>query len=343
MAKDPAFLFYPGDWLGGTMGMTFEEKGAYMELLIFQFNRGAFNKKKALMCLQGSGDLWNILKDKFEVNENGLFFNEKLKEEQEKRKAYTESRRKSREKSDEDSVRMYVVRDNIRETYKIGTSVNPVRRYNELSNQNSPAIMMTNDVNKRDLTLIWYSGVIKRTEEKIVHQHFNNQRITGEWFNLSDLDINYLYKTYGGTYAKRTEDANENEDANNSNKGINSKKFEIPSLEMIVLYAKPLDINKEICEAYYNSRMATNWKRNKQAVENWEYDLQGFVDVWNTNHGISKNGTEINLMPNYYSQKFEKTLHGDEITEYHKHLKSLGWVSHYSGTAGTTWNKPKTN
>ena len=27
MAKDPAFLFYPGDWLGGTMGMTLEEKG----------------------------------------------------------------------------------------------------------------------------------------------------------------------------------------------------------------------------------------------------------------------------------------------------------------------------
>ena len=40
MAKDPAFLFYPNDWLGGTMGMTFEEKGAYMELLMMQFNRG---------------------------------------------------------------------------------------------------------------------------------------------------------------------------------------------------------------------------------------------------------------------------------------------------------------
>lgn len=24
MAKDPAFLFYPNDWLGGTMGMTFD-------------------------------------------------------------------------------------------------------------------------------------------------------------------------------------------------------------------------------------------------------------------------------------------------------------------------------
>jgi uncharacterized protein YdaU (DUF1376 family) len=40
MAKDPAFLFYPNDWIGGTMGMTFEEKGAYMEILMMQFNRG---------------------------------------------------------------------------------------------------------------------------------------------------------------------------------------------------------------------------------------------------------------------------------------------------------------
>jgi len=26
MSKDPAFLFYPNDYIGGTMGMTFEEK-----------------------------------------------------------------------------------------------------------------------------------------------------------------------------------------------------------------------------------------------------------------------------------------------------------------------------
>jgi len=38
MAKDPAFLFYPNDYIGGTMGMTFEEKGAYIELLMLQFN-----------------------------------------------------------------------------------------------------------------------------------------------------------------------------------------------------------------------------------------------------------------------------------------------------------------
>ena len=40
MSKDPAFLFYPGDWLGGTMLMTRHHKGAYMDLLMAQYNNG---------------------------------------------------------------------------------------------------------------------------------------------------------------------------------------------------------------------------------------------------------------------------------------------------------------
>ena len=39
MGKDPAFLFYPGDWTSGTQGYTFEEKGAYLTLLCVQFDR----------------------------------------------------------------------------------------------------------------------------------------------------------------------------------------------------------------------------------------------------------------------------------------------------------------
>ena len=40
MGKDPAFLFYPGDWLGGTMTFSRSHKGAYMDLLMCQFNGG---------------------------------------------------------------------------------------------------------------------------------------------------------------------------------------------------------------------------------------------------------------------------------------------------------------
>ena len=55
MAKDPAFLFYPNDYIGGTMGMTFEEKGAYIELLMLQFNRGHMDGHMIGHCV---GQIW---------------------------------------------------------------------------------------------------------------------------------------------------------------------------------------------------------------------------------------------------------------------------------------------
>lgn len=91
--KDPAFLFYPNDWMGGTMYMTFEQKGCYMELLILQFNIGAFTEAQAKQVLSICFDVaWPMLKLKFK-NEGDLFYNERLKFEIEKRKKFTESRR----------------------------------------------------------------------------------------------------------------------------------------------------------------------------------------------------------------------------------------------------------
>lgn len=90
MAKDPAFLFYPNDYIGGTMGMTFEEKGAYVELLMCQFNRGHMTSH---MCGQLVGQIWDNIKHKFKKDEEGLYFNVRLESEINKRKAYTDSRR----------------------------------------------------------------------------------------------------------------------------------------------------------------------------------------------------------------------------------------------------------
>jgi uncharacterized protein YdaU (DUF1376 family) len=89
MAKDPAFLFYPGDWLGGTIGMTLEEKGAYMELLVMQFHRGHMTSD---MIGQLVGHLWDKLKVKFTQDEQGLWYNRRLDEEKTKRKAFVDSR-----------------------------------------------------------------------------------------------------------------------------------------------------------------------------------------------------------------------------------------------------------
>ena len=93
MSKDPAFLFYPNDWIGGTMGMTLEEKGAYIELLMMQFNRGHMTSHMIGLIV---GQLWDKVKDKFEVDDKGLYFNRRLDEESEKRKRFTESRRNNK-------------------------------------------------------------------------------------------------------------------------------------------------------------------------------------------------------------------------------------------------------
>jgi uncharacterized protein YdaU (DUF1376 family) len=90
MSKDPAFLFYPNDYIGGTMGMTFEEKGAYMELLMLQFNRGHMTLH---MIGQTVGQTWVKIQDKFIKDADGLWYNERLDLEKERRKTFTESRR----------------------------------------------------------------------------------------------------------------------------------------------------------------------------------------------------------------------------------------------------------
>jgi len=94
--KDPAFLFYPNDYIGGTLGMTLEQKGAYIELLMAQFNRGHMTKDMIGQVLGQKSDLWIILEDKFKIDSENKYFNERLEIEQNKRKDYTDSRRNNK-------------------------------------------------------------------------------------------------------------------------------------------------------------------------------------------------------------------------------------------------------
>lgn len=95
MAKDPAFLFYPGDWLGGTMTFSRSHKGAYMDLLMAQFNQGHMDLQDVQTILANDFDsMWESkLKNKFKQDPEGRFYNEKLEEEIVRRKKFTKSRR----------------------------------------------------------------------------------------------------------------------------------------------------------------------------------------------------------------------------------------------------------
>lgn len=97
MSKDPAFLFYTGDFTTGTQFFTDEQVGKYVRLLMAQHQLGHLEEKHMLfICKSHDKDIFS----KFTKDENGLFYNERLENEIVKRKKYSESRSKNRQKKD---------------------------------------------------------------------------------------------------------------------------------------------------------------------------------------------------------------------------------------------------
>ncbi len=98
MSKDPAFLFYSSDFLTGTLLMSMEQKGKFITLLCIQHQKGHMIEKDMLqICGTYDEDIFS----KFKKDNDGKFYNERLKEEIEKRKAYSESRRNNRKKKED--------------------------------------------------------------------------------------------------------------------------------------------------------------------------------------------------------------------------------------------------
>jgi hypothetical protein len=64
MSKEPAILFYMNDWIGSIMGISFERKDAYKELLSLQFNSGHMSLKKGLHEPFGK----NILSKRYNID-----------------------------------------------------------------------------------------------------------------------------------------------------------------------------------------------------------------------------------------------------------------------------------
>jgi hypothetical protein len=105
MAKDPAFLFYPGDWLGGTQTFSRFLKGCYMDILMAQFNSGHLSLEEIKTVLGSDfGQSWPTIQKKFKIDPQGLFFNERLELEKQKRIEYSASRSKNREKKDMNNI-----------------------------------------------------------------------------------------------------------------------------------------------------------------------------------------------------------------------------------------------
>jgi len=89
MAKDPAILFYTGDFLNGCIDLTLEERGQYITLLCLQHQKGHLSEKTIRLSV-GSVSA-DVLK-KFIQDNEGNFFNKRMEEEIEKRLQFIQTR-----------------------------------------------------------------------------------------------------------------------------------------------------------------------------------------------------------------------------------------------------------
>lgn len=112
--KNPAVLLYTSDFITGTLFMSNEEVGAYIRILCMQHQKGHLSKQEILQICK-SENIFNSVMIHFTEDANGLYFNERMDQEKEKRTKYSESRannRKKKEKTYEKDMK------NISKTYE---------------------------------------------------------------------------------------------------------------------------------------------------------------------------------------------------------------------------------
>lgn len=186
--KDPAILFYPSDFLAGTIAFSRHQKGAYLDLLIAQFNIGHMTLEEIQSVLGVDFPLWEAkLKSKFIEDENGKFYNKRWEFEVNKRKSYTGSKRESLETKDTDQVYIFLLLDPEKNFYKICASKYPELRLNEMKKK-MPSV-----------SLFWQSNLlVERINEKNLKAKFTERRAFYDWYRLTDNDIQFIKSSVGG-------------------------------------------------------------------------------------------------------------------------------------------------
>jgi len=92
MAKDPAVLWYSNDFISGTYTMTDEQVGKYVRLLCLQQQNGHLTENDMKYICKTYD---KVIYTKF-IKEGGIYYNKRMRDEADKRKNYSESRKKNR-------------------------------------------------------------------------------------------------------------------------------------------------------------------------------------------------------------------------------------------------------
>ena len=150
MAKDPAFLFYYQDFLVGTEFMTDDEVGKYIRILCHLADKNELSEKQVLRICKASA-IPSAIQEKLTKDENGMYFNQRLRIEKEKRVKFTESRRKNALTRKASAKHMLQHMENENENENINEDANKVKeikeRWNEFAqkHQNIPNVSKLSD------------------------------------------------------------------------------------------------------------------------------------------------------------------------------------------------------
>jgi hypothetical protein len=188
MSKSPAFLFYYRDFSHGTRRMSFSQKGAYIELLCEQADIGHLSINNIKDILKNDFPIWETICEKFEKDEEGLFFNKILEEHINKRKNYVNSRK-----------------DNLKSVHMDNHMDNHMANAIAIANIKDKRIVkekrLTDDQFieelKKNYDYINYENEMKRIDGWLLThpERKKTRRFIVNWFNKIDRPLNTEIKT----------------------------------------------------------------------------------------------------------------------------------------------------
>ncbi len=141
--NSPAINFYTSDFLTGTTFFTNEQVGAYIRLLCYQHQFGRLSKEQVYSVTEDE-----VVLSKFKVDKKGLYFNERMEFETEKKKKYSESRANNRLKTPKIKETSEEDINNISNSYE-KDMINTSNSYEEhMENENENIYIYNNILNK---------------------------------------------------------------------------------------------------------------------------------------------------------------------------------------------------
>jgi len=272
MAKDPAFLFYPKDWIEGTLEMLPNEKGVYIDLLAHQHQKGSLpNDTKRLCRLVSMSEneflvIWNNIKDKFmEVYIDGIpnghrLVNQKLFELVNKRKENAFIKKIS-------GTFAYIIKtlkcnklekEYIKEKFK---AIDFIGFTEDLLKEK------INDWVNQELKLLDIPNGIPNGSKMVDHSLANVNTIV---FN-------------------------------------NNKEQDIPTFEKVYEVVKRRGGTKEMAESFFNKHEAMNWTLGGAPIVKWEFLVNNFVASWLRNEE-ERNKRKTNNQPEFDPTKVKIKL-----------------------------------